>query len=442
MCCVLMLATVMPLQAIAQSSTDKADFVSDEVRLAQMQADAGAVDDVVVAEESILIEKSFTPEQIVDRLIAVAEAQSTVTSVWRDDADTFEYTLSNGMTCLYDYEIRHGQTEQITIDPLNIDETLGADAQQDRSVSSTNINVAVFAPYYGIEEDTFFDFCFVTVGPAYASYTGGTMTSFVGMECDVVAIKQIGNYGTVIVDSHGAYSDTNNISYISIYNTNGIAASDYTNGYAVNLVGGGVGVNYLFFRHYLTATLPNSFIYLGICSGAEDGKLTAEFISKGAGIVYGYDAVTTNVYNAYTVTFQDSLTGDIIMTMQVEHGTYLDEADFPTPPTHLNYVFVRWLYNSGPITMDSYVRTLYRSTIGDVNMDGEFTMADVLLIMRYSMSVGELSEEQLIRADYNSDGHVNISDALALMREILGVNPPLPPDKGTDAAIIAKHKTE
>lgn len=56
---------------------------------------------------------------------------------------------------------------------------------------------------------------------------------------------------------------------------------------------------------------------------------------------------------------------------------------------------------------------------GDVDGDGELTVADALLIMRAAMSLAELDEG--VNGDVSGDGTVDISDALLVMRMALGL---------------------
>lgn len=60
---------------------------------------------------------------------------------------------------------------------------------------------------------------------------------------------------------------------------------------------------------------------------------------------------------------------------------------------------------------------------GDVDGDGKVTVADAVLVARYAISVGELSNEgnALQLADFNCDGFVNIVDATLIARAALGL---------------------
>ena len=67
-----------------------------------------------------------------------------------------------------------------------------------------------------------------------------------GNECDVTDLTEMYKYGVIMFDSHGLEYD--GLSYIAIHNENGVTASDYSNGWVVELAGGGIAVNYLNFN--------------------------------------------------------------------------------------------------------------------------------------------------------------------------------------------------
>jgi hypothetical protein len=52
-------------------------------------------------------------------------------------------------------------------------------------------------------------------------------------------------------------------------------------------------------------------------------------------------------------------------------------------------------------------------------MDGTVDASDALLVLRYSMDLIDLTDEQLLRADYNCNGSVSADDALLILRNVL-----------------------
>ena len=61
------------------------------------------------------------------------------------------------------------------------------------------------------------------------------------------------------------------------------------------------------------------------------------------------------------------------------------------------------------------------SILGDVDQDGEVTVADALLALRCAMGVAELTEEQLAQMDVNGDGVYDLVDATLILRYAMGV---------------------
>ena len=57
---------------------------------------------------------------------------------------------------------------------------------------------------------------------------------------------------------------------------------------------------------------------------------------------------------------------------------------------------------------------------GDANGDGETTVEDALLLMRYLIGLEEVDEANLASCDVNGDGTVDLADALLIMRKAMG----------------------
>lgn len=59
--------------------------------------------------------------------------------------------------------------------------------------------------------------------------------------------------------------------------------------------------------------------------------------------------------------------------------------------------------------------------VGDVDMDGQITIADSLTVLRHSMQLLTLSQQQLELADFNGDSSVNVVDAVEILRFAMGI---------------------
>lgn len=70
--------------------------------------------------------------------------------------------------------------------------------------------------------------------------------------------------------------------------------------------------------------------------------------------------------------------------------------------------------------------------VGDLDMDGEVTHADLLMLLEYLSSINTLTDKQLLVADINNDGIVDAEDA-ALLRDAI--------DSGTDLGTVTYAET-
>ena len=60
-------------------------------------------------------------------------------------------------------------------------------------------------------------------------------------------------------------------------------------------------------------------------------------------------------------------------------------------------------------------------TAGDVDGDGQTTSSDALMILRHSVGLSQLTDDQLAVADIDADGDVTSADALAVLRTSVGI---------------------
>ena len=84
-----------------------------------------------------------------------------------------------------------------------------------------------------------------------------------------------------------------------------------------------------------------------------------------------------------------------------------------------------WCFEKDPATEDgldcAYIDNIAFSgdigiISGDVNGDGEVSMADATLAARYALGLYQLTPTQFEVADMNGDGVVTMADALLIMR--------------------------
>lgn len=59
--------------------------------------------------------------------------------------------------------------------------------------------------------------------------------------------------------------------------------------------------------------------------------------------------------------------------------------------------------------------------MGDVDLDGDITVTDALLVLRAAMGLIELEGDAAIAADWDDDGNTSVTDALFILREAMGI---------------------
>ena len=123
------------------------------------------------------------------------------------------------------------------------------------------------------------------------------------------------------------------------------------------------------------------------------------------------DLVVTAQYeiNTYTVTFKD-WDGTVLKTQEVQHG---GDAEAPADPTRTGYTFTGWDKAFTNVTADLVVTAQYEM-LGDVDGDGNVSMADALTILRMAMDILPVENQHI--ADVDGDGFITSMDALLALR--------------------------
>ena len=123
------------------------------------------------------------------------------------------------------------------------------------------------------------------------------------------------------------------------------------------------------------------------------------------------DLVVTAQYeiNTYTVTFKD-WDGTVLKTQEVQYG---GDAEAPAEPTRTGYTFTGWDKEFTNIMADLVVTAQYEM-LGDVDGDGNVSMADALTILRMAMDILPVENQQI--ADVDGDGFITSMDALLALR--------------------------
>ena len=86
----------------------------------------------------------------------------------------------------------------------------------------------------------------------------------------------------------------------------------------------------------------------------------------------------------------------------------------------MDYIMVRTNWTEMTITqVDLLLKDDTASAMGDVNLDGEFDVADVVSLQKWLLSDGEQELKSSINGDFCSDGILDVFDLCAMKENLL-----------------------
>lgn len=197
---------------------------------------------------------------------------------------------------------------------------------QTRDVTSSNRDVYLIAPYYGLDDD------FEGEGGIYntwakilARFTGGKSLCLTRSTATVDTVAAaLTNCAVVLIDSHGD-TDTGdmygNTSYICLQNGSGITAADYAYdeaagtchaAYGGSADGGKISyyeVDGTVVANHMKKPAADCFIWNGTCFGMGTQGFCEPLLRKGVGAIYGYSQpVSFGADRLWMETTMDELT--------------------------------------------------------------------------------------------------------------------------------------
>lgn len=186
---------------------------------------------------------------------------------------------------------------------------------------SSKKSVLVLRPFRndGFDYD---DFLYAGAALAYAS--NGALDVYDDYDAGIDVFKSFGNYGTVLIDSHGSLSADRTTTYIltgELVNYDTVSKySQDINGERIIEANGRFMVSSSFFdKYYSTNSLNDTTLFLGTCYSAYNSSFGNTFAQKGSPLILGY---SDSVYVPYC---NDTLYNFMIKNMLI-NGKEADEA--------------------------------------------------------------------------------------------------------------------
>ena len=178
--------------------------------------------------------------------------------------------------------------------------------------SPNAVNIAVFQPYYGLDDS--FTTQYKTEGESIAKAIGGTCTTYKTTNATIDAIADaMESCAVVFFDSHGDtdyasgedYTSRANTSYILLQTNTGWTTADTAKAtgaygtyyHAYNAGSNGKMRMYCVdgtaIANHMEKSAPNNMLWMAICLGMATDGLNAPLRNKGVGVVYGYSQSVT-----------------------------------------------------------------------------------------------------------------------------------------------------
>ncbi|MEG1559760.1 MAG: Ig-like domain-containing protein [Clostridia bacterium] len=217
-------------------------------------------------------------DKILNDVYSYLVTDENVAKVWYENDSIINFELTSGIGCIYN---RFSEGEKGG-SSSNAD-SFTANATKSAADFILSGDIGVWCPYYG--QDSNFTYNYLERANTLPPVTGGTVTSYYGAAANVESFKTWGQFGVIMVDSHGTtYSGK---SCICVPIAGAYDNADIAQGHLYSMGGGGVAITGTFFSKYIPS-LPQSCIYIGTCYGLMTPALWQPLLDINAGMVVGF----------------------------------------------------------------------------------------------------------------------------------------------------------
>ena len=229
-----------------------------------------------------------------------------ITVITADEAtQTILYETEYGLSGMWQARQDGYKSGRIAVDDVRI--PASDEAYGDIYEKIDQLTVGAFSGKKGVlvlrpfRNNGFYYDDFLYAGAALAKASNGPLDLYDDAEADLDTFKSFNNYGTVLVDSHGALVQSTKKTYIvsgemANYETVRENSADL-NCERLIISNGKYLLNSSFFdKYYPTRSLEDTTVFLGTCYSAYNDSFGSTLMQKGAPLVLGYSDTVSVTY--------------------------------------------------------------------------------------------------------------------------------------------------
>ena len=332
-----MLLSMLPATLLSASASPKEE--EPRVLTDEDYAPTKSLWEDIREKEEDLNAKRATPAQRIESIIAMVETSDNyVEGSLERNPDNFTWMTDEGIACIYIYDDQKEDRGGSGADPVAVVGSGIETISYAKKGHPSGINVGLVGPWYGIDGDfdsTYGVGSYESFAKKIAAATGGSVTIYKKYAANIDAVADvIQNSAFALIDSHGTYNYTSGRwrSYLRLSTNTGITNKDYENGDCYYngsyyqgdafMVSGGAISN------HMEEDAPNSFVWMGICSGMRYDTMHAPLRARGVEACMGFSRTISFEWDRYWLSkFTTSIiAGNDVATaaayMKAQHGKW------------------------------------------------------------------------------------------------------------------------
>ncbi len=225
-------------------------------------------------------------------------------------SENFTWDTDEGIVCLYPFDREKDEECEEHDGPIAAENLVNYSFKSyAKKGYPSGVDVYVLGPWYAYDSsfnNTYGVGYYREFADKVAQATGGTYTVYRNTDVTIDVVADCIEKGAIVfIDSHGtyAYRSGRYRNYLRLSTGTGITDADYSNGNAYYDSGYSHGPAWMVtgtaIANHMEKDAPNSFLWLGICSGMRYESMHQPFLSRGVESCMGYSRTISFEWDRY-----------------------------------------------------------------------------------------------------------------------------------------------